>query len=87
MLTNNGDYSYTYEIKEYQTRIIFKRLQDDIICILGIFIKKDNNDFKEYKNIARRTIPQDIDKAIILSSSIENELFTLLNDKKRISKL
>ncbi|MGN1379726.1 MAG: hypothetical protein ACI4XR_05000 [Bacilli bacterium] len=86
-LINNGKLSYLYEIKEFQTRIIFKRVQDDIICILGIFIKKDNNDIKEYKNIARRTIPQDIDKAIILSSSIENELFTLLNDKKRISKL
>ena len=75
------------QIKEYQTRIIFKRLENDIICILGIFIKKDNNDIKEYKNIATRSVPQDLENALLLSSTIEDDLFKLLNENKRTSKL
>ena len=86
-LVNNGKLNYLYEIKEYQTRIIFKRVENDIICILGIFIKKDNNDIKEYKNIATRSVPQDLENALLLSSTIEDDLFKLLNENKRTSKL
>ena len=86
-LTNNGKLKYFYEIKEYQTRIIFKRLQDDTICILGLFIKKDNNDIKKYKNMALRNVPEDIDSALEFSSKVETTLFNLLESNKRISKL
>lgn len=86
-LTNNGKLKYFYEIKEYQTRIIFKRLQDDTICILGVFIKKDNNDIKKYKNMALRNIPEDINTALEFSSKVETTLFNLLESNKRISKL
>ena len=86
-LVNNGKLNYIYEIKEYQTRIIFKRVENDIICILGIFIKKDTNDIKEYKNIARRSVPQDLENALLLSSTIEDDLFKLLSENKRTSTL
>lgn len=40
MLKNNENLKDVFEIKGYQTRILFKQIKDNIYCILGMFNKK-----------------------------------------------
>lgn len=42
-LTNNGKIQDIFEYKDYQTRVYARFLTDNVICIIGIRIKKDNN--------------------------------------------
>lgn len=88
-LQNNGKLEDVYEIKGFQIRIIFKQIQNNSYCILGAFIKKDNNDIKSYNNIGRRkmNIPQNLIYAKMVSSQMQKELYDVLLSKKRTSTL
>lgn len=87
MLKNNGNFKDVYEIKGYQTRILFKQVKDNIYCILGMFNKKSDNDIKSYKAISKRDIPKNIELSIEIAPEIENELFNKLNQNKRSSTI
>ena len=87
MLKNNSNLKDVFEIKGYQTRILFKQIKDNIYCILGMFNKKSDNDVKSYKTIGKRDIPKNIELSIEIAPEIENELFNKLNQNKRSSTI
>ena len=87
MLKNNENLKDVFEIKGYQTRILFKQIKDNIYCILGMFNKKSDNDVKSYKTIGKRDIPKNIELSIKIAPEIETELFNKLNQNKRTSTI
>lgn len=87
MLKNNENLKDVFEIKGYQTRILFKQIKDNIYCILGMFNKKSDNDVKSYKTIGKRDIPKNIELSIEIAPEIETELFNKLNQNKRTSTI
>ena len=87
MLKNNENLKDVFEIKGYQTRILFKQVKDNIYCILGMFNKKSDNDVKSYKTIGKRDIPKNIELSIEIAPEIETELFNKLNQNKRTSTI
>lgn len=46
------------ELKNDQVRIIFRHIKDDLYVILGVSVKKDDNDIKMYRNMSRRVFPR-----------------------------
>ena len=67
----------TSEIKDDQIRIVFRRVKDNEYAIMGIFVKKDNNDRMMYRKLAGRNM-----STLLSGEEIENEVFNLLNLKK-----
>lgn len=62
------------ELKDDQVRIIFRHIRDDIYVILGVSVKKDDNDMKMYRNMSRRVSPR-------IESDADLELYLELSRK------
>ena len=76
------------ELKDDHTRVILKRVRDNVYCVLGILIKKADNDMEGYRTITNRTTPNvSTDKLLEiqlkLSVQTEEELDTLVKEKAR----
>lgn len=55
-LVNDKNNSKYQELKDDQIRIIIQHLSNNIFCIIGVFIKKSDNDMKMYKTMFNRLI-------------------------------
>ena len=78
-LNNNGNFDNVFEYKGNQVRIYTRNLNDNIICIIGIKIKKGNNpkgihDYlsKRCKNLHNDKIIEELEK--IISSEDKDKL-------------
>lgn len=76
------------ELKYDQVRIILKHIKDNIYCVLGVFVKKADNDVDSYKSIVSRKIPiirndEDMLRQIELSEYTEKELEELVTNEAR----
>lgn len=60
---NNDKYKNGFvELKEGPIRIIMKHISNNIYCVMGVFVKKSNNDIKAYRTMVIRTITDIITK-------------------------
>ena len=66
-----------YEIKDDQIRIVYKHIGDNNYVILGVFIKKVDNDRQMYDKFVNRSTNN-----LLSGSTIEASLFELLDAKK-----
>lgn len=67
------DYDNTIEIKEDQIRIILRILGKNNYSVLGVFIKKDDNDRTAYRNTAGRiTAKKDDEYSKLVEDYLEN---------------
>lgn len=80
-----------YKYKDYQTRVYTRKVSDDVVCIFGIFCKKDNNDLhlddtasKRLKSTVYREI-EDLKKKF--SDPLKREELLDLNNKYLMSFL
>ena len=76
------------ELRYDQVRIMLKHVKDNIYCVLGVFVKKSDNDRSSYKSIVERNLPnikteQDIKSQLALSEYVEKELENLVNTESR----
>lgn len=76
------------ELRNDQIRIIFKHIKDNVYVIVGVFVKKDNNDLKMYRSMSRRNIPkivtnEDLELSLALGEKIEEELAIIAKEKGR----
>lgn len=54
---NNDKYKKGFvELKEGPVRIVMKHINNNIYCVMGVFVKKANNDIKAYRTMVIRTI-------------------------------
>lgn len=88
LLKNNGKLTQFIELKYDQVRIILKHIQDNIYCVMGIGVKKSNNDITMYKNLANRPIPnisssEKLSKEVSLSGLAKQEIDKLVTEKGR----
>jgi hypothetical protein len=87
-LSNSRKIKGHIELRYDQVRIILKHVKDNIYCVLGVFVKKSDNDRSSYKSIAERNLPnikteQDIESQLALSEYVEKELKNLVNTESR----
>lgn len=76
------------ELKDDQVRIIFRHIKEDIYVILGVSVKKDDNDMKMYRNMSRRVSPRiesdtDLELCLELSRRTDELLEELVKAKGR----
>lgn len=76
------------ELKNDNVRIILKRVKDNIYNVLGVFIKKANNDMGEYRTITNRQTPDistdaKLQRQLELSAITEEELAKIVEEKAR----
>ena len=89
-LTNNKKASGYTELRHDQIRIVTKHIKDNIYDVVGVFVKKSDNDIQQYRTMFNRLIT-DIDtenlelKELELSKLIMKELEDLVNEKARKS--
>lgn len=74
-LTNNKRLIRFSELKRDQVRIVLKHIKDNIYNIMGVFVKKNNNDNTMYQTMANRIIP-DISTEDKLNSQLELAIYT-----------
>ena len=66
-----------YEIKDDQVRIVYRHIKENEYAIMGVFVKKDDNDRVMYRKLSGR------DTGVLLTGEdIEKQLFNLLDTKK-----
>ena len=87
-LKNNGKITQFIELKYDQIRIVLKHIHDNIYCVMGVGVKKSNNDVTMYKNLANRPIPiisssEKLSKELSLSVLAKEEIDTLVSEKGR----
>lgn len=76
------------ELKDDNARVILKRVRDNVYNVLGVLIKKANNDMEGYKIITNRITPDvSTDKLLSyqleLSKITEKEIEKLVEEKAR----
>ena len=76
------------EMKDDQVRDILKRVKDNIYCVLGVLIKKADNEMEGYKTITSRETPNVstdklLENQLALSEKTEEELEKLIKEKAR----
>ena len=87
-LTKNGNITQFIELKYDQIRIVLKHLKDNIYCVMGIGVKKSDNDVTMYRNLVNRRIPdisteEKLKKELELSEYIKKELDRIVQEKGR----
>ena len=89
-LSNNKKASGYTELRYDQVRIVTKHIKDNIYDIVGVFVKKSDNDMQQYKTMFNRLIT-DIDtkeleqKELELSKLTMIELENLVKERARKS--
>lgn len=87
-LSNNKKASGYTELRYDQVRIVTKHIKDNIYDIVGVFVKKSDNDMQQYKTMFNRLIT-DIDtkeleqKELELSKLTMTELENLVKERAR----
>ena len=76
------------ELKSDDIRIIIKHLRENIYCVVGVFIKKANNEPTMCRKIMNRMIPdisteEKLTTQLELSKMYEEELSELVEEKAR----
>ena len=76
------------ELKDDNIRIVLRRVKDNIYCVLGVFIKKANNDMNTYRIITNRMTPdvgssEKLFMQLELAKHTEGELHKLVKEKSR----
>lgn len=76
------------ELKNDNIRIVLRRVQDNIYCVLGVFIKKANNDSNAYRTITNRMTPDvstddKLYTQLELAKHTEEELKKIVKEKSR----
>lgn len=87
-LKNNGKLTQFMELKYDQIRIVLKHIKDNIYCIMGIGVKKSDNDMTMYRNFANRPIPnistfEKLAQELELSDYARQELARIVTEKGR----
>ena len=87
-LKNNGKLTQFIELRYDQVRIVLKHLNDSIYCVMGVAVKKSDNDMVMYRRLANRMIPDistsdKLAKELELSKYTKKELTTLTEKKGR----
>lgn len=84
-LTNNEHVKGILEFKAFQVRIFVTKLKDNVLCVLGLSIKKADNDKKTYENLGVRVsqVRKQIDDLKLAVSDVDKKQ-ELLNDGKKI---
>lgn len=76
------------ELKDDDIRIVLRRVKENIYCVLGVFIKKANNDTNTYRIMTNRMTPdissdEKLSMQLELSKYTEEELSKLVKEKSR----
>lgn len=76
------------ELKDDNIRIVLKHVKDNIYNVLGVLIKKANNDMSGYRIICNRATPDistldKLKRQLELSEITEKELYKLVQEKGR----
>lgn len=88
MLSSNKKVRGYSEVKNDQIRIVLKHMKDNIYAVMGVFLKKDDNDPKTYEKMCERTLPN-ISTEELLQEELEfakesvTELGQIVDDKGR----
>lgn len=87
-LKSNGKLTQFIELKDDQVRIVLKHIKDNIYCVMGVGVKKSNNDMNMYRNLANRIIPniatpEKLQCELTLSEIVKQELDKLTAEKGR----
>lgn len=86
---NNDIYKKGFiELKEGPIRILMKHTNNNIYCVMGVFIKKANNDIKAYRTMVIRTIPnikthEEENQELTLGKLTLQELSRIVEEKAR----
>ena len=86
---NNDKYKNGFvELKEGPIRIIMKHISNNIYCVMGVFVKKSNNDIKAYRTMVIRTVTDIITKEkekqeLALGELTMQELARIVKEKAR----
>lgn len=86
---NNDNYKKGFiELKEGPIRIIMKHTNNNIYCVMGVFIKKANNDIKAYRTMVIRAIPniktrEEENQELTLGELTLQELSKIVEEKAR----
>ena len=87
-LTNNKRLIRFSELKRDQVRIVLKHIKDNIYNIMGVFVKKNDNDNTMYQTMANRIIPDTstedkLNNQLELAIYTEDKLADLVKEKGR----
>ena len=80
-LLNSTTFKQTRELKNDQVRIIYKNLGNDSIVILGVGLKKDDNDLVLYRTLSSRNF--DIDTTISEDDTYDRIIETCNENKRK----
>lgn len=80
-LLNSATFKQTRELKNDQVRIIYKNLGNDSIVILGVGLKKDDNDLVLYRTLSSRNF--DIDTTISEDDTYDRIIETCNENKRK----
>ena len=76
-LSNNKKASGYTELRYDQVRIVTKHIKDNIYDIVGVFVKKSDNDMQQYKTMFNRLIT-DIDTKELEQKELELSKLTMI---------
>ena len=87
-LTKNKRLIRFSELKRDQVRIVLKHIKDNIYNIMGVFVKKNDNDNTMYQTMANRIIPDTstedkLNNQLELAIYTEDKLADLVKEKGR----
>ena len=82
-----GSYGFT-ELKDDQIRIVIKQVKNNVYCVLGVFVKKSDNDHVSYTSLVNRPMPsintpEELEAEITLAKLTEDELDKMVTEKSR----
>ena len=81
--TNHNKIGKLYEVKNFQTRIIFDRINKDTYVIISVFIKKTDKDLRYFEQIINRSSKYFSIKEI-LKEAAKNQIF--IDKNKQITE-
>lgn len=86
--SNNRSASGYTELKDDQVRIVTKHVKDNIYCVVGVFVKKSDNDMIQYKTMFNRLVceindDRTLEMEIKLGKITMDELSELVSEKAR----
>ena len=87
-LNNNGHLTQFIELKNDQVRIVLKHIKDNIYCVMGVGVKKSDNDITMYRTLANRPIPnistsEKLARELELSDFAKQEIEKITTEKGR----
>ena len=87
-LANNRRLVTLIELRDDQIRIVLKHIKENLYCVMGVAIKKDDNDIHMYNSMANRLVPninteEQLNKELTFANITEEQLEKYVKEKAR----